>query len=486
MVVRALPALLVLAWGGWAVAVDGWEGAIGLGVAVVIAAVARPVAVAGSVLAALALAAPLAWIAVVVASGAGALTAAPIDALPVAALPGIAVAATLAAAAGARSGGLRLAFQVAACLSVAAALAVPEPVSLAPLAVGCAVAVLSRHRAFFRTSPERTALVLALAAAGVAGWLLGELDAVAAARAELLARAGGGPDWTAVGLAAAAAALGGLRLVVVARRSLVAAAAAPGFLAHTLLAVVAALVAAAAAGEGAPGRLGWVVAGLVIATGTVRLRPPAAPAEAVEQPAYDLVVREQLLQDREQRVARQLEALAIQLEELDRRRRELAAEPVAEPVTAIAAVPSPSPSPAELAFARRLERFEAVLAGVEARERALELRESDVRAREAAVLAAPAGLSVPGWEPAPAPAAAAAAAAAPAVASPRSIAPLRLPALERLVSDHGAEFPERVDEWHAYLHYLRDLSDVHGNLGPGFDWLIADIFADLLERSGGV
>jgi hypothetical protein len=59
-----------------------------------------------------------------------------------------------------------------------------------------------------------------------------------------------------------------------------------------------------------------------------------------------------------------------------------------------------------------------------------------------------------------------------------------LPDLERLVAAHGAEYPERADEWRAYLHYLRDFSDVHGRLGPGFDWLVADVFAVLLDRRG--
>jgi hypothetical protein len=71
-------------------------------------------------------------------------------------------------------------------------------------------------------------------------------------------------------------------------------------------------------------------------------------------------------------------------------------------------------------------------------------------------------------------------AARPAPVAPAPI--LTLPALERLVAARAADFPERADEWRAYLHYLRDFSDVHGRLSPGFEWLVGDVFADLLER----
>ena len=68
---------------------------------------------------------------------------------------------------------------------------------------------------------------------------------------------------------------------------------------------------------------------------------------------------------------------------------------------------------------------------------------------------------------------------------PAAVVPaLSVPALERLVAAHADEFPERVEEWRAYLHYLRGFSNVDGRLGSGFDWLISDVFADLLRQHG--
>ncbi len=52
--------------------------------------------------------------------------------------------------------------------------------------------------------------------------------------------------------------------------------------------------------------------------------------------------------------------------------------------------------------------------------------------------------------------------------------------LEHLVSSRGNEFPERAVEWTSYLFFLRDYSDVDGALPETFDYLIEDVFAELI------
>jgi capsular polysaccharide biosynthesis protein len=51
--------------------------------------------------------------------------------------------------------------------------------------------------------------------------------------------------------------------------------------------------------------------------------------------------------------------------------------------------------------------------------------------------------------------------------------------LERLVSANADRFPEAVEEWNAYLFFLRDYADSAGRLPPSFDGLIEDVFGRL-------
>ena len=53
-------------------------------------------------------------------------------------------------------------------------------------------------------------------------------------------------------------------------------------------------------------------------------------------------------------------------------------------------------------------------------------------------------------------------------------------ALERLVSERGDEFPDRVEEWRYYIHFLREHAGPEGQLPPTFDALIDETFAELL------
>jgi capsular polysaccharide biosynthesis protein len=53
-------------------------------------------------------------------------------------------------------------------------------------------------------------------------------------------------------------------------------------------------------------------------------------------------------------------------------------------------------------------------------------------------------------------------------------------ALERLVAERGSEFPDRIEEWQAYLFFLREHASLEGALPPSFDALVDDTFHELL------
>ncbi|MFN2469989.1 MAG: hypothetical protein ABR583_03185 [Gaiellaceae bacterium] len=128
----------------------------------------------------------------------------------------------------------------------------------------------------------------------------------------------------------------------------------------------------------------------------------------------------------------------------------------------------------ESAETSALDRADVALAP---RFAALEERERELARRELLLFRGEAG--EPGGEP-PAPVVprpvARAQAASSAVAPPQR----NLPILESLVTEHGRNFGARVDEWRAYLHYLREYADASGVLPPTFEPLVADAFAELL------
>ena len=53
--------------------------------------------------------------------------------------------------------------------------------------------------------------------------------------------------------------------------------------------------------------------------------------------------------------------------------------------------------------------------------------------------------------------------------------------LAALVESRGAEFPDRVDEWRAYVVYLRDFVGPDALLPTSFEGLVEDVFGMLLE-----
>ena len=64
--------------------------------------------------------------------------------------------------------------------------------------------------------------------------------------------------------------------------------------------------------------------------------------------------------------------------------------------------------------------------------------------------------------------------------------PLRnLGVLEGLVGARGAEFPDRAEDWHTYLLFLRGHADSAGRLPPHLEALVAEVFAPLLDADDG-
>ena len=55
--------------------------------------------------------------------------------------------------------------------------------------------------------------------------------------------------------------------------------------------------------------------------------------------------------------------------------------------------------------------------------------------------------------------------------------------VERLVAQHGPEFPERADELNTYLESIRGVAESDGSLPAGVEVLVEDVFADLIARA---
>jgi hypothetical protein len=55
-----------------------------------------------------------------------------------------------------------------------------------------------------------------------------------------------------------------------------------------------------------------------------------------------------------------------------------------------------------------------------------------------------------------------------------------LEALEHALDERAAEFPERADEWRAYMIFLREFVHADGNLPSTFNSLVREVFGELL------
>jgi hypothetical protein len=53
--------------------------------------------------------------------------------------------------------------------------------------------------------------------------------------------------------------------------------------------------------------------------------------------------------------------------------------------------------------------------------------------------------------------------------------------LERLVDEHGADYPDRLEEWRSYLYFLREHATPDGVLPHTFNGLVAETFRPLLS-----
>jgi transcriptional regulator with XRE-family HTH domain len=101
---------------------------------------------------------------------------------------------------------------------------------------------------------------------------------------------------------------------------------------------------------------------------------------------------------------------------------------------------------------------------VEARVAELDRLQKNLEARAAALEAAPAPAASPEPE------------VEPAVAARG----FNLDALEHTLDERAGDFPDRVDEWRAYLVFLRDFVHADGELPPAFNALVREVFHDLL------
>ena len=149
----------------------------------------------------------------------------------------------------------------------------------------------------------------------------------------------------------------------------------------------------------------------------------------------------------------------------------------------------------ERALNARAHDFEQRVAEVTAREQAsarqaaeLSARERELEAREAEVVERADEIErreqdrPPEPEPAPVAAATGQALQEPEPARAAAAAPgeWRIDDLEGLVAQRGEEFPDRVEEWRYYVHFLREHADADGVLPTSFDYLVAETFAELL------
>lgn len=239
------------------------------------------------------------------------------------------------------------------------------------------------------------------------------------------------------------------------------------------------------------GKLLWTLVGLAIAMDAITRRIPQrelVPARAEAPPAsdYDLDVRERLVEQRERRAAEEFEAIRVERKRLAQLQATLEAR-VESPEPAdlqqrAAAIEARAQAMVqrELAMAKAHAQLAARARELEAREQALEAEPPPAApapepAPEPVVAAAPPPpLPAPVAEPVPEPEPG-------AVPEPAVAGAHNLVALERLVEEAAAAHSaDRVEEWRYYLLYLRDHAAIDGSLPESFDFLVWDVFGELL------
>lgn len=170
--------------------------------------------------------------------------------------------------------------------------------------------------------------------------------------------------------------------------------------------------------------------------------------------------RERELAERERVVDERAQALEQREGALEQRERELAERKQAPPPEAarlderIAAV-----TLRETSMARKAAQLALRERELADQQTALAEREAELERRE----------QEPPPEPEPEP--------EPAPGEPGAF---RIEELERLVADHGSRYPDRIEEWRYYVHFLREHAAADGTLPASFDYLIDETFAELL------
>lgn len=208
--------------------------------------------------------------------------------------------------------------------------------------------------------------------------------------------------------------------------------------------------------------------------------PVAEPSEAEEL----LAGRSAVLDARVAELTQRELGLARRAAEVAKREHEATAR-----VEELARHASEPPDEAAVeALAERSAALDARVVELTQRELGLARRAAEVAKREEAERAAIAARDAePEPASAPAPQAPLAAAIGRAQSGPPAAAGEKEPrgawnliALERLVADRVAEFPDKRDEWISYLYFLREYAEPDGAIPSSFDWLIQDTFAELV------
>ena len=200
--------------------------------------------------------------------------------------------------------------------------------------------------------------------------------------------------------------------------------------------------------------LGSLLLGLAVAALMAAAARRRAPPPPTEDP---LLQRETMLTERARAVAKRERALATGEAALDER-----AQAVDD---------------REESVAKRGSALGERVRTVTERERALARQAGELAAREREFeLEREAALQAAEPEPDPEP--------EPELAVPAELlgpaGAWNVVALERLVDKRGSEFPDRVEEWQAYLFFLREHASMEGTLPPSFDALVDEAFHELL------
>ena len=221
--------------------------------------------------------------------------------------------------------------------------------------------------------------------------------------------------------------------------------------------------------------LALVLGGLIVAVPIVgRWRREGMAAPPSVEPAAQAGLAERMAEEAERRLAPRLE----RLEEATVAERAVAEQAWEEEV-----------AERERALEERARELDARQLALEAQERQLietgarlDERISAVTKREAGLARRAAKVAAAERRPAPQPATIIPPSSPTGPPRPEQGGSWNLNEIERLVAEGGERHPERREDWESYLFFLRDHAGPDGSLPRSFDWLIPDVFGDLLER----